>query len=79
MVPFFSTFLLLISVFLPSSLGRYTFCYIKGIHTDQQGDIVSHIYTLLFIINGISIVGVGCLRRQHPAVNNQISVYFLVL
>lgn len=39
----------------------------------------TNIYTLLFIISVISILGVGCLRGQHPAVNNQIKVNFPVL
>lgn len=60
-------------------LASTHFCYIIGTHTEQHGDIVSQTYTLLFIISVISIVGVGCLRGQHPAVNNKIKVPFLVL
>lgn len=59
MVPIFSGFLSLISVFLPSSLGQYTFCYVKGIHTEEHGDLISQVHTLLFIISVISILGVG--------------------
>lgn len=63
---FFSAFQILISVFLPSSIGQWlTLLHKRRIRriTWQR----CHIFSLISVI---FTLGVGCLRGQHPTVNN---------